>query len=141
MWGPPHLAASQSPWGISPCDSDVANGGDNILAGNAAYEDFLLDTDDKEELHVADGEGDDGVDADDEGVEADDDGIESDNSDSESDTPAGDQKDPELEYELVSTELGDCGCVTGGSRIKRRSVPTCTSTTKNMMFLSTNIFQ
>jgi hypothetical protein len=72
------------------CDLDVANGGDSILAGNAAYEEFLLDTDDEEELHVADGEGDDGVDADDEGVEVDDDRVEVDNDDLESDTPAGD---------------------------------------------------
>jgi hypothetical protein len=98
------------------------------LAANAAYEEFLLDTDDEEELCVSHYDQDDGVEADDEGVEADGARVESDNDDPESDTPAADEKDPELEYEVVSTELGDGGCVTGGSRIKTRSVTTSSTT-------------
>jgi hypothetical protein len=121
-------------------DSDVANAGDGVLAANAAYEEFLLDTDDEEELCVSHYDQDDGVEADDEGVEADGARVESDNDDPESDTPAADEKDPELEYEVVSTELGDGGCVTGGSRIKTRSVPICTSATENLMFLYASIF-
>jgi hypothetical protein len=97
---------------------------DDQFLTDVVCDEFVLDTDDKEEVYEGDEEYDNVDGYEDDGGEADDEGVEPDDEDAESpDTPVVDKIDPELQYEICATALGDCGCVTGADdAVKRRYV-------------------
>jgi hypothetical protein len=83
-------------------------------------DEFELDTDDEEEVYEVDDEV--------VNLSEDDGGVQADEEDAECpDIRVVDKIDPELQYEICETALGDCGCVTGPDAVKRRCVNMCFS--------------
>jgi hypothetical protein len=86
-------------------------------------DEFVLDSDDEEEVYQCEEEPDIGDVDEDDRAQGDDEGFEAEDEDAECpDTPVVDKIDPELQYEICQTTLGDCGCVTGPSPVKSRCV-------------------